>query len=110
MKCPKCTHTMIKVNLKEIELNRCTSCGGLWLDAGEVKSIKEDDAKVGYVVDTGNNFPNSKWNSITEIDCPYCEIKMTHHSYSKDKKIKYEACGSCYGVFMDAGELASFDK
>ena len=110
MNCPKCKAEMTKVSLKETTLDKCTLCKGIWLDAGEAKSIKEDDFKVGKIVDTGLLIDGARMNLFRNIVCPYCETDMKSLTYSKDNRIKYEACESCFGVFMDVGELALFDN
>ena len=37
MKCPKCGFDLITVALHGVELDQCSSCHGLWFDAGEAE-------------------------------------------------------------------------
>lgn len=39
MKCPKCGHDMKAENALGIEVDRCTFCEGLYLDAGELEQL-----------------------------------------------------------------------
>ncbi len=39
MKCPKCGHDMEEEDLGGVEIDRCTSCEGIYLDAGELEQI-----------------------------------------------------------------------
>ena len=39
--CPKCKEPMVVFELEGIEIDHCVSCGGTWLDAGELVSITE---------------------------------------------------------------------
>lgn len=43
IKCPKCNNTMAAINYgkTKIEVDYCTHCRGVWLDAGEFKKIIE---------------------------------------------------------------------
>ncbi len=47
MKCPKCGSDLTEVGYKDIQLDRCFSCNGVWLDAGELEQISGRDD--GYV-------------------------------------------------------------
>ena len=37
--CPDCHEPLIAFELKGIEIDHCLSCGGTWLDAGELEMI-----------------------------------------------------------------------
>ncbi len=39
MKCPKCGHDMEAVTLEGIEVDRCTSCEGVYFDRGELETL-----------------------------------------------------------------------
>ena len=39
MHCPKCGQKLIEISYKEILVDKCSSCGGIWLDAGELESV-----------------------------------------------------------------------
>lgn len=44
-KCPKCSDIVLRRHFfgpsKQIEIDDCASCGGVWLDQGELKQIRE---------------------------------------------------------------------
>lgn len=44
MKCPKCGMDLQEVELQSVTLDKCFSCGGLWLDEGELDRVKGADA------------------------------------------------------------------
>lgn len=46
--CPKCQKQMIKKTRKDITIDKCMSCGGIWLDKGEIFKILKrlDEMKV----------------------------------------------------------------
>jgi len=41
MRCPKCGMQLVTINYKGIEIDRCTGCNGVWLDAGELEQVAE---------------------------------------------------------------------
>ena len=45
IKCPKCDGTLIEADFKDIKIDVCDRCTGVWLDAGELTQIvtKEDE-------------------------------------------------------------------
>jgi len=44
MKCPKCGMDLEEITFSEVRVDKCFSCGGLWLDAGELDHILEKEA------------------------------------------------------------------
>ena len=38
MHCPKCGMKLIEVDYKSLKIDRCSACGGIWLDAGELEA------------------------------------------------------------------------
>ena len=40
MNCPKCHSVMEKVEYQTIEVDRCTSCHGIWFDMLEAQQLK----------------------------------------------------------------------
>jgi len=43
MKCPKDGAPLETIKVGEVSVDRCTSCAGLWLDAGELEAIEAQD-------------------------------------------------------------------
>jgi len=39
MHCPKCGMKLVEIDYKGITVDECSSCEGVWLDAGELKSV-----------------------------------------------------------------------
>ncbi len=39
MRCPKCGMEISEIDYKNIKIDKCFSCDGIWLDAGEFESI-----------------------------------------------------------------------
>jgi hypothetical protein len=39
MRCPKCGMELIEIDYKNIKVDECSECEGIWLDAGELESV-----------------------------------------------------------------------
>jgi uncharacterized protein len=46
MKCPKCGMDLHTIDFKGFKIDRCVSCNGTWLDAGEMEQILEHEHPV----------------------------------------------------------------
>ncbi len=44
MRCPKCGMELVEVEYRGVKIDRCTSCAGVWLDAGELEQVAEASA------------------------------------------------------------------
>lgn len=43
MRCPKCGEPLKGRSFQKIEIDQCTGCSGIWLDAGELEQVAEKD-------------------------------------------------------------------
>jgi hypothetical protein len=48
MRCPKCGMELLEVEYRGLKVDQCSSCDGVWLDAGELESIAASD-KGGFL-------------------------------------------------------------
>ncbi len=44
MKCPKCGMDLQEIGFSDVRVDKCFSCGGLWLDEGELDRILDKEA------------------------------------------------------------------
>lgn len=104
MKCPKCSAEMEAARYTGIEIDRCTSCKGLWFNSGEFTRLVKDDWLSEYI-DEGSAKIGRKTNEIQDIDCPECGTAMKVVMDENQPHIEYEQCPKDCGVFFDAGEF-----
>ena len=100
--CPKCQAAMEKVTFKNIEIDRCTACRGLWFDMLEREHL--DALKSSESIDIGPAH-KEKRDEVVRINCPVCHTPMIRMVDLKNRNVWYESCPVCYGVFYDAGEF-----
>jgi hypothetical protein len=41
LKCPKCGMDLIEIDYKNIKIDKCSGCEGVWLDAGELETVSQ---------------------------------------------------------------------
>ncbi len=113
MDCPMCKEPMIVLELNEVEIDHCISCGGIWLDAGELELLLEDSISKDKLLTSFEVERNTKEKNRR---CPICLKKMEKILCGTDKKILIDKCRKNDGIWFDAGELneviemGSFDK
>jgi Zn finger protein HypA/HybF involved in hydrogenase expression len=39
MKCPKCGMNLVEVDYRQVKVDKCSACEGVWLDAGELEAV-----------------------------------------------------------------------
>ena len=110
MDCPKCSAAMELVYYSRIEVDRCTSCGGLWFQPEELKRLRDDVWMADYIIDTGDKAKGKVANAIKDYHCPTCNATMLHESDPNQTHITYESCPNGHGTYLDSGELTDLVK
>ncbi len=103
MRCPKCRGDMEQIMIDDTEVDRCTSCQGLWFDDGELVKLRSTEAAAA--LDVGNIRTGKQQNKIEHYRCPRCAGEMNRLVDPEQTHIWFEQCGSCQGSYFDAGEL-----
>ena len=42
MRCPKCGSELVEITYKQVAIDKCPACNGLWLDCGELEQVVTD--------------------------------------------------------------------
>jgi hypothetical protein len=48
MRCPKCGMELVEIEYRGLKLDQCSSCSGVWLDAGELDTLATSE-KSGFL-------------------------------------------------------------
>lgn len=88
---------------KGVEIDICSSCGGVWLDKGELYFFIRATFLQKYQI---HGLQNSRLSSHV---CPKCHSKM------KEGQIPgfpywVEECSACHGIYFDAQEFEKIQK
>ena len=104
MDCPVCKQSaMITLELNEVEIDYCTQCAGIWLDAGELEQLLGDTKKSQELI---NSFKVDSHNAEVARKCPICDKKMQKIVIgSTEPKLLIDKCGKGDGLWFDKGEL-----
>jgi Zn-finger nucleic acid-binding protein len=101
--CVKCTSVLDKARIGDVEVDLCPSCGGLWLDHGEIERIgrgKTEEMDKLRTALTGRTQPDPA--SETTASCPACPGQLKEVVLGP---VHVDYCTKCHGVFLDKGEL-----
>ena len=47
MRCPKCGMELAEIDYRKVKIDKCMSCGGVWLDTGELEQVGEQAGFLG---------------------------------------------------------------
>jgi len=103
MRCPKCRSDMDQIEYEGVEVDRCSICGGIWFDFGEIEQLQ--NKKAAKEIDTGDKAVGKQLNTIDNYRCPRCSGAMIKMVDPQQRHIWYEKCRDCHGSFFDAGEF-----
>ena len=109
--CPRCASKTLSAEMYEgIEIDRCQTCRGTWLDAGEVSKIldrkieKFAASEVQASVDSTRPGASPLERKET-LPCPRCSYHMEIVNYRYASGIIIDNCPQLHGVWLDAREL-----
>lgn len=103
MDCPVCQQAMIVLELDEVEVDYCTACKGIWLDAGELELLLGGaEAALSLM----GSFSTAETAEAAR-KCPICRKKMEKVSAgpSGGKRELLDRCKKEHGLWFDRGEL-----
>jgi Zn-finger nucleic acid-binding protein len=96
---------MITLELAEVEIDYCTGCKGVWLDAGELEMLLEDNGKAKKLI---SSFDKDTSSGEKARQCPICDKKMEKIVVGHDKPtLLIDRCAKGDGLWFDSGELNS---
>jgi len=104
--CPKCHVGLMILNFKEVEVDFCQQCQGVWLDAGELEELmtmtgaSADDPLLQLQKQEGARPQNRKYL------CPRCDHLLHEITVPKsDGGLRLDRCPGNHGLWFDDQEL-----
>jgi Zn-finger nucleic acid-binding protein len=105
MNCPRCKIAMKKRNIKDIKIDECPKCKGIWFDQGELRKAKDQTDPDLNWMDFEIWKHEDRFNlSAKPIQCPKCNIEMAAIQYG-DTNVEIDYCSKCRGTWLDEGEF-----
>ena len=103
MDCPVCHNVMITLELKDVEIDYCSGCEGIWLDAGELELLLGEPQKAKQLL---NSFTIDSKSTEKTRNCPICDKKMQKIVVgSSTPVLRIDKCRRGDGLWFDRGEL-----
>lgn len=116
MQCPRDGTTLTSEKYEgDVVIDRCSSCGGIWLDSGELKTIQETmehdySEELKRINIVARAFEMARQKARPEIQCPKCQAALNPKEYCYCSQILIDRCANCGGVWLDAGELQALEQ
>ncbi|MHC4666226.1 MAG: TFIIB-type zinc ribbon-containing protein [Planctomycetota bacterium] len=103
MDCPVCENAMITLELADVEIDYCTDCGGIWLDAGELELLLGNPEQAEKLL---NSFKIDTACPEKPRKCPICRKKMQKITVGLSAPpLLLDKCRRGDGLWFDKGEL-----
>jgi Zn-finger nucleic acid-binding protein len=116
MKCPRDATELETTRYEaEIDIDACSACRGVWLDAGELAEIQR-------TVEKKHRHDPRPMESVTEsfvaveqgiaprVACPKCNTKMDTRPFGMGSQIVIDECPEGCGIWLDGGELQALER
>ncbi|MHB8603649.1 MAG: TFIIB-type zinc ribbon-containing protein [Thermoplasmatota archaeon] len=96
LNCPRDGALLARSEREGVLIDRCTTCGGMWLDATELSRVAHERELEKRATRVSSTAPKSPFT------CPRCngEVRASYVG-----EVEVDTCTSCHGVWLDAGEL-----
>jgi Zn-finger nucleic acid-binding protein len=100
--CPNDNTTLTTISVEEVSVEECATCGGFWLQRGELEQLGEHH---------GAHLEPITIGAISVVDsarkCPQDSTALRRHEFAEHSGITIDQCPTCLGIWLDKGELAS---
>jgi Zn-finger nucleic acid-binding protein len=111
MICPVCRNDMIVVEHKNIELDYCTHCQGVWFDSGELELLLESSGLESPAPFLESIIGSAEARTTEKKrKCPICHQKMKKVYIDESNRIMVDICGDGHGIWFDGGEVEHLMK
>jgi len=97
MLCPHCAQVFVTFNFCDVEVDYCYTCGGIWLDNGEIEHLIAGDGDGSLRMEPVKVNENKR-------RCPLCRRSMEKVMMGVGEGVVLDRCGA-HGIWTDAGEL-----
>jgi len=99
LKCPNCNSDLVPTTRHKIEVNRCQSCKGMWLEYRELDQLEDEvfdfgeQAKGTLILDS----------TPTSAKCPECSALLKRFRY-RFYDLEMDFCENLHGFWLDDDE------
>ena len=98
MDCPRCGSELKAEKYQGIEVDKCVSCEGMWLDYSELDQLEDRELDSDELKGSMVTRPVG-----SEISCPVCQAAMLQFRY-RYNELWLDVCEANHGFWLDKGE------
>jgi len=99
LKCPRDASELTKETYQGVQVDRCVTCNGRWLDHHELDEIEATIAR-----DEDQRRATIEYaKRPSELKCPVCDKQMRSFNY-RAYNLELDTCEDAHGFWLDAGE------
>jgi len=112
MNCPRCNIELTNKTIIDfkyfLNIDYCNSCGGIWLDKGELARLEKTIEPTFYEI---RKIPKSQ-EQLQILKCPSCDNSkiLQKAQHQRDKNVIMDYCPVCKGMWLDTGEIEAIRK
>lgn len=104
--CPACSRPLQPVEDEGVHLDRCLTCGGIWLEPGVTEQLLSRHPLPGHLARPPARTADAVTHPPGRRECPRCDGALDQITVGQ---VSMEACPRCRGIWADRfklGELA----
>lgn len=111
MKCPVCSCRLRQVKSRNVVVDICSNCSGIWYDSGELHIFLRDLVKSPDIPAKQTKLfqrievETTDHSAVESRMCPKCDLAMKTFNYAYDSNVFVDKCSQCEGIWTDAGEV-----
>ena len=94
---------MAVLELHGVEIDYCFSCGGIWLDSGELEELIGDEKKSDEIIHLFKDVTST--NKEKKRPCPICGKAMKKVEVQLGDPVIIDKCPKEHGIWFDKDEL-----
>ncbi len=98
---------MFVMEFDGVELDHCSSCGGIWFDVDELALLFEEHA---LLTDESLIALPEAVTDETRRRCPHCRSTMRKVNIGPGQRVLVDVCPRGHGMFFDRGEVADLAR
>lgn len=104
--CPDCSIRMEPFSCREVVVDRCGNCQGIWFDKKELGIFR--DSLKELPIESIRIDKSLSSDVYTISSCPRCLRMLTEANYGYNSKVVLKKCASCEGIWLSQAELLKF--
>ena len=108
--CPRCKSVMHKIEEPDITVDRCSECGGTFLDKGELDVLATGmSGEIEFCsVDREERTDKHAYIECPKVECEGNRMRKINLLIYSD--IIFDHCEKCAGFFLDSGEITEMNQ